>query len=98
MRRYDFDYATPCSGRREVIERKHGDYVIHEDAVRAIDDERLQTQRRMIAALYWRAGLLLVHADDNACGWDEVDAAERDYWQRQSDALTCAARLMEAAL
>lgn len=27
-----------------------------------------------------------------------VAAAERDYWQRQSDALTCAARLMEAAL
>ncbi len=41
--------------------------VPHERVVRAIavalDDERRQTQRRMIAALYWRAGTTMVLAE-----------------------------------
>ena len=41
--------------------------VPHDRVVRAIavalDDERRQTQRRMIAALYWRAGATMVLAE-----------------------------------
>lgn len=58
MRRYDFDYVNDDTDRREAIERKHGDWVEAYDAFRAIAEERRQTQRRMIAALYWRAGAL----------------------------------------
>ena len=68
------------------------------EQLNAANEDVRQTQRRMIAALYWRAGALLAHADDNACGWDDVDAAKRGYWQRQSDALATAARAMESAL
>jgi len=92
MRRFDFDYAWPDIERRVVIEREHGDYVIHEDAVRALRDERRQTQRRMIAALYWRAGIAWRSADEatTQSGWTTA--------LRTRDTLIFAARAMERAL
>lgn len=69
--------------------------VPHERVVRAIavalDDERRQTQRRMIAALYWRAGVA-AHLADVSCVFGE----QRGYTSMRN-ALIFAARAMEAA-
>jgi hypothetical protein len=55
------------------------------------DDERHQTQRRMIAALYWRAGAALA--------WIRPDDShdQRRYWRREASVLAGAASAMEAA-
>lgn len=37
--------------------------VVGSDVVAALDDERRQTQRRMIAALYWLAGACFLQSD-----------------------------------
>ena len=66
------------------------------DAIRdALDDERRQAQRRMIAALYWRAGATMVLAERAYEAGNEPKAerlinAGAGTWN--------AARAMEAAL
>lgn len=95
MRRYGFDYVNDDTDRREVIEREHGDWVEAYDAFRAVAEERRQTQRRMIAALYWRAGEYDREADyAQSRGWGEAEIA-----CRVSHAVTRdAAKALEAAL
>lgn len=66
--------------------------VVGADVAAALDDERRQTQRRMIAALYWRAGAAL------AWIWDGDSLDECRYWRREASALAATARAMEAAL
>jgi hypothetical protein len=58
---------------------------------RALADERRQTQRRMIAALYWWAGDALTwirHGDSHD---------QRRYWRHEANVLQGAALAMEAA-
>ena len=63
------------------------------DAIRdALDDERRQTQRRMIAALYWRAGAIRLachtHPYASPMWWGSI---------ADSDAILAEAVRMEAA-
>ena len=60
-------------------------------ALRALDDERQQTQRRMIAALYWRAGVAAHLADVSYV------FGERRGYTSMRNGLIFAARAMEAA-
>ena len=55
------------------------------------DDERLQTQRRMIAALYWRAGVARHLADVSTV------RGQTGRYLQMHDTLVHAARAMEAA-
>lgn len=59
MRRYDYSESR-CDDARcgELVRSWDGDWVEADDAERAAADAVRQTQRRMIAALYWRAGVL----------------------------------------
>ena len=50
--------------RAQCVAARHPGLIMLASAnvVAALDDERHQTQRRMIAALYWRAGATMVLA------------------------------------
>ena len=63
------------------------------EVVAAMDDERRQTQRRMIAALYWRAGECYRQARSTPLG-----CTYRTSTLREACALEAAASAMEAAL
>ena len=58
---------------------------------RALADERRQTQRRMIAALYWRAGVARHLADVSTV------RGQTGRYLQMHDTLVHAARAMEAA-
>lgn len=49
-------------------------------------DERRQTQRRMIAALYWRAGEALMRSEAAHARWSAAtDSADRERANRAAD-------------
>lgn len=60
MIRYDLEFMPSLAGSdSEMVMRADGDWVLH---VSHIAEVR-QTQRRMIAALYWRVGATMVLAE-----------------------------------
>lgn len=86
--RYDLEFMPSLAGSdSEMVARADGDWVLH---VSHLAEVR-QTQRRMIAALYWRAGVA-AHLADVSCVFGE----QRGYTSMRN-ALIFAARAMEAA-
>ena len=88
MIRYDLEFMPSLAGSdSEMVMRADGDWVLH---VSHIAEVR-QTQRRMIAALYWRAGEAQQLADAS-----HMHSEMRAYIGARN-ALILAARAMEAA-
>lgn len=59
MIRYDLEFAPSIVGSdSEMVARADGDWVLYVSHLAEVH----QTQRRMIAALYWRAGATMVLA------------------------------------
>ena len=81
MRRYDWDYGC-------MVEASDGDCVLFDDHLAEVR----QTQRRMIAALYWRAGAIRLachtHPYASPMWWGSI---------ADSDAILAEAVRMEAA-
>jgi len=58
--RYDLEFMPSLAGSdSEMVARADGDWVLHVSHLAEVH----QTQRRMIAALYWRAGATMVLAE-----------------------------------
>lgn len=58
--RYDLEFMPSLAGSDgEMVARADGDWVLHVSHLAEVH----QTQRRMIAALYWRAGATMVLAE-----------------------------------
>lgn len=86
--RYDLEFMPSLAGSdSEMVARADGDWVLHVSHLAEVH----QTQRRMIAALYWRAGVA-AHLADVSCVFGE----QRGYTSMRN-ALIFAARAMEAA-
>lgn len=95
MRRYHLALThVACIGTQACMEEADdGYYVQHSEHLAEVR----QTQRRMIAALYWRAGELACDvADYVACGPEGKEAVSRAA-TRGGEAIACAMR-MGAAL
>ena len=92
MRRFDLVFVPRLAGSdSEMVACEGGDWIAYEDHVAEVR----QTQRRMIAALYWRAGATMVLAERAYEAGNEPKAerlinAGAGTWN--------AARAMEAAL
>lgn len=96
MRRHDLVDVRRCGvDWRGMSERADGDWLSYDDHLAALDDERRQTQRRMIAALYWRGGHAAVMVDEWRSAGNAAGVERAAY---EADALTFAARVLEAAL
>ena len=89
MRRYDLEFMPSLAGSdSEMVMRADGDWVLY---VSHLAEVR-QTQRRMIAALYWRAGDLYRQARRTPLG-----CTYRTSTLREACALETFAEAMEAA-
>jgi len=88
VRRYDLEFMPSLAGSGEMVMRADGDWVLY---VSHLAEVR-QTQRRMIAALYWRAGVIRLachtHPYASPMWWGSISDA---------DAVLAEAVRMEAA-
>ncbi len=86
--RYDLEFAPSLVGSdSEMVARSDGDWVLYVSHLA----EARQTQRRMIAALYWRAGVARHLADVSTV------RGQTGRYLQMHDTLVHAARAMEAA-
>ena len=90
IKRYDLEYDSgryPGAGDSTLVERVDGDWVSHEDHVADVR----QMRRQVITALYWRAGQILIWAEDGH------PFIRRDM-ESSAQAVRITARAMEARL
>lgn len=86
--RYDLEFAPSLVGSdSEMVARADGDWVLYVSHLAEVH----QTQRRMIAALYWRAGVARHLADVSTV------RGQTGRYLQMHDTLVHAARAMEAA-
>lgn len=86
--RYDLEFMPSIAGSdSEMVARADGDWVLHVSHLAEVH----QTQRRMIAALYWRAGVARHLADVSTV------RGQTGRYLQMHDTLVHAARAMEAA-
>ena len=89
MKRYDLEFRPSLAGSdSEMVPRPDGDWVFAEEATYLMRE----SQRAMIAALYWRAGDAKANADDVL--WPGNGEAQLD----AAFTLMMAARAMESRL
>ena len=85
MRRWDLEYKPGNyvgAGDSVLVPRNGGDWVDYDDHLA----ELRQTQRRMIAALYWRAGEASLLADEEHARWESAASPiDRDAACRAAD-------------